>query len=940
MTFTQCQLLCTTFHGMCRVQPSSPGTPSPSSVKATLQQPPHAWPSASTGQAAQSCAELVNQEPVHAVTPQWTVGDFAWGRPRPSTVSASSMSSQRASETCSASAVGKMIQNAAHPAVSSSAQIVVSHSDAQQCSESAGQDIVQDAAPQYTLMDFALGKPVPGGVRTSSLTSIQHASGPGAKLSPQASASGTIPPADDASAQTAQISHTTAQTCTKTNAHDKRSLANDAASNMSSQQASEMSSKPSERQPAEEKASGTGQSVPVNSQAASDIRTDPTRQVAFAKISLADNFPPLDTLRQTEQPAAKKSTRHSPIAHGASAYSQKSQASSKKSGNKKRADAANNTSSTSLRARDPQVIAQATTAAVKGATAALKDGKATSAPDKGPSAPVHGATGAVIGATTLVKESIKSAAALAGEAALSIKHATAPAKSATAATKIATAFATEAALPTKHATAPGNISTAVAIEAAPSSKSSTASGRAAKAPIKVLTVVKGAKAPAKDTTAVVVGATAPVKGAAAPVKGATAPVKGVTAPVKVATAPVKGVTAPVKGATAPYKGATAPVKGANLKDARGARERNTQASALDIASSSSATPTAASTDVPAAKTSSTSPNLPDPNARAFHRLSSDSSDEFHSASSDAVELSSSRLSPHSSPSQASTGSSYTTARSQTSSTDQASNHHSQLACMTSAAAAPAAVSSSTQGVKQSSMAPMKVPVPHAEQRHNANAKRDQVSQVGQHSSRPPVRSQTVHVEPEQPAQAERQCMPQGGHQINAPSQVSHLASAEPRQYAQAERDPMSQRGQHASRPLDRVRSVTAEPGHDAQAEHQTRPQGCKHTSTPCISPQTENIKPIKDAPAESDSMSSMHPGVESGVDPSEPSVQAGLDEQVHSLDDTLSNALQELLLTEDRQDFAQSIQVGCNMKHICFLHMPQKVPLISFLFSQWLRGKL
>ena len=864
MTFTQCQLLCTTFHGMCRVQPSSPGTPSPSSVKATLQQPPHAWPSASTGQAAQSCAELVNQEPVHAVTPQWTVGDFAWGRPRPSTVSASSMSSQRASETCSASAVGKMIQNAAHPAVSSSAQIVVSHSDAQQCSESAGQDTVQDAAPQYTLMDFALGKPVPGGVRTSSLTSIQHASGPGAKLSPQASASGTIPPADDASAQTAQISHTTAQTCTKTNAHDKRSLANDAASNMSSQQASEMSSKPSERQPAEEKASGTGQSVPVNSQAASDIRTDPTRQVAFAKISLADNFPPLDTLRQTEQPAAKKSTRHSPIAHGASAYSQKSQASSKKSGNKKRADAANNTSSTSLRAGDPQVIAQATTAAVKGATAALKDGKATSAPDKGPSAPVHGATGAVIGATTLVKESIKSAAALAGEAALSIKHATAPAKSATAATKIATAFATEAALPTKHATAPGNISTAVAIEAAPSSKSSTASGRAAKAPIKVLTVVKGAKAPAKDTTAVVVGATAPVKGAAAPVKGATAP--------------VKGVTAPVKGATAPYKGATAPVKGANLKDARGARERNTQASALNIASSSSATPTAASTDVPAAKTSSTSPNLPDPNARAFHRLSSDSSDEFHSASSDAVELSSSRLSPHSSPSQASTGS-YTTARSQTSSTDQASNNHSQLACMTSAAAAPAAVSSSTQGVKQASMAPMQVPVPPAEQRHNANAERGQVSQVSQHSSRPPVRSQT------------------------------------------------------SSRPLDRVRLVTAEPGHDAQAEHQSRNQGCKQTSRPYMSPQTENIKPLKDVPAECDFMSSTHPGLGSGVDPNEPSAQAGLDEQVHSLDDTLSNALQELLLTEDRQDFALSIQVGCNMKHICFLHMSQKIPVISVLFS-------
>ena len=189
--------------------------------------------------------------------------------------------------------------------------------------------------------------------------------------------------------------------------------------------------------------------------------------------------------------------------------------------------------------------------------------------------------------------------------------------------------------------------------------------------------------------------------------------------------------------------------------------------------------------------------------------------------------------------------------------------------MTSAAAAPAAVSSSTQGVKQASMAPMQVPVPPAEQRHNANAERGQVSQVGQHSSRPPVRFQTTHVEPEQPAQAERQ----------------------------------------------------------------TRSQGCKQTSRPYFSPQTENFKLLKDVPAECDPLSSMHPGVESGVDPSVPSAQAGLDEPVHSLDDTLSNALQELLLTEDRQDFALSIQVGSNMKHICFLHMPHKAPAISVLFS-------
>ena len=189
-----------------------------------------------------------------------------------------------------------------------------------------------------------------------------------------------------------------------------------------------------------------------------------------------------------------------------------------------------------------------------------------------------------------------------------------------------------------------------------------------------------------------------------------------------------------------------------------------------------------------------------------------------------------------------------------------------------------------------------------------------------------TRFQTAHVEPEQPAQAERHYKPQRVHQIKAPSQASHLANAEPRQYAQAERD-------HASRPLDRVPSVTAEPGHDAHADHQSRIQGCKQTSRPYISPQTETAKPIQDVPAECDSMSHMHPGLGSGVDPNDPSDQAGLEEPVHSLDDALSNALQELLLTKDRQEFALSIQVGCSMKQICFLHMSQKTLVISVLFS-------
>ena len=209
---------------MCREQPSSPGTPSPTSVKASLQQP--------TGQADG-----------HAVPPQWSLGDFSLGRRGPSSVIASSMSSQHASGTCPALVIGPT-QNAVHPAVSSSAQRVVSHSSAQQCSKSAGQDSVQDVPPQFCIGDFGMRKPVPGRVQTPSMTSIQHASRPAAKLPPQASAGAT----------------------------------------------------------------------------ASDIHTDPMRQVAANEFSLADDFPSLDTLRQTEQPAAKKSTRQSPIAHGASAH--------------------------------------------------------------------------------------------------------------------------------------------------------------------------------------------------------------------------------------------------------------------------------------------------------------------------------------------------------------------------------------------------------------------------------------------------------------------------------------------------------------------------------------------------------------------------------------------------------------------------------------------
>ncbi|DBB07446.1 TPA: hypothetical protein ACH3X3_008925 [Trebouxia sp. C0006] len=80
--------------GQRREQPSSRGTPlPPSSVKVTLQQP-------------------IGQADTHAVTLQWTVGDLAWGWPRPSIGIASSMPSQHASNTYTASAIGKTTQTA------------------------------------------------------------------------------------------------------------------------------------------------------------------------------------------------------------------------------------------------------------------------------------------------------------------------------------------------------------------------------------------------------------------------------------------------------------------------------------------------------------------------------------------------------------------------------------------------------------------------------------------------------------------------------------------------------------------------------------------------------------------------------------------------------------------------------------------------------------
>ena len=166
----------------------------------------------------------------------------------------------------------------------------------------------------------------------------------------------------------------------------------------------------------------------------------------------------------------------------------------------------------------------------------------------------------------------------------------------------------------------------------------------------------------------------------------------------------------------------------------------------------------------------------------------------------------------------------------------------------------------------------------------------------------------------------------GGVSVTTAAARPRLNSAaaifEPRHHAQAERDIVSQRALHASRSLDRVQPSTDESGHAAQANHNSSLQGCQHSGRPCTSPLTETFNPIKFTPAQCASTSTVHPGGEIGVDLNEPSAQAVPDGQVYSLDDTLSSALQELLLTKDRQEFAQVVQVGCNTNHLGSLHMP------------------
>ena len=218
-----------------------------------------------------------------------------------------------------------------------------------------------------------------------------------------------------------------------------------------------------------------------------------------------------------------------------------------------------------------------------------------------------------------------------------------------------------------------------------------------------------------------------------------------------------------------------------------------------------------------------------------------------------------------------------------------------------------------------------------EPRHQAQAKRDMTSQrsaAGLAAARTTGDDAftTAAAKPRLNSAASDGPEARGGASTTTAAAKHKLNSAaaifEPRHHAQAKLDIFSQTALHASRPLDRVQACTDEPKHAVQADYNSRPQGCQHSGRHCTSPLTETFNLIKFAQDQYASASTVHPGGEIGVDLNKPSAQAVPDRQVYSLDDTLSSALQELLLTEDRRDFAQVIQVGCNIKHLCSLHMP------------------
>ena len=271
-----------------------------------------------------------------------------------------------------------------------------------------------------------------------------------------------------------------------------------------------------------------------------------------------------------------------------------------------------------------------------------------------------------------------------------------------------------------------------------------------------------------------------------------------------------------------------------------------------------------------------------------------------------------------------------------------------------AAAAAAAPNASSKGNKHTSLAPVRESADHTEQQPNADAECDHGSQERQEIGQlarivaPETRQlsnaslttpHSANAEPGQYTQAGHDLKTVSTQAAEAPVRL-HLASAELGPHPQAERDTRSAgskqaatsltrnqpqtngprrstrdrresapwAGQHANASPLRPHVYSAEPRQSAKAEHKNTLQGNAHPCQPPTTPQLNDMELRNDFMAEPDSMSHVHPrGADEGdANPNEPSTQAG---QTHSLYDTLDIALQELLLTEDREDFKQSIQV-------------------------------
>ena len=274
-----------------------------------------------------------------------------------------------------------------------------------------------------------------------------------------------------------------------------------------------------------------------------------------------------------------------------------------------------------------------------------------------------------------------------------------------------------------------------------------------------------------------------------------------------------------------------------------------------------------------------------------------------------------------------------------------------------AAAAAPAPNMYSQGDKHTSLAPVRQSADYTQQHPAADAQCDRMSQEGQQmgklaktvkpetqqfsketlttsnsastehgqyahaehglqmfssiqAAQAPVRLHPANAELGPRPQAEHETRSAGSNQAATPLTRCQPQTDEPRQSTHDRRESVPWAGLHAnaSRPPHRPHVLTAEPRQSAKAEHENTLQGNAHPCQACTRPQVSDMELEHDLNAEPDSMSHVHPrGADEGdTNPNEPSIQA---EQVHSLQDTLDIALQELLLTEDRGDFRQSIQV-------------------------------